>query len=271
MRDRRPPGALPDFSLEAALWAEGFRRVAGVDEAGRGPLAGPVVTAAVILPREWPVDIALDDSKRMTPAARERAFGEIRKRAIAYRIAVVSHETIDRINILQATLAGMARAVAGLKLAPDCVLVDGNRAPDTAAQSRTLQCRTVVGGDGKSLSIAAASVLAKVVRDRLMRVYDRRYPGWGFAVHKGYPTAAHREAVARLGASPIHRLTFGALARAGTAGGKPWPETAGIESTAALTARMPGGSARSMQPGFWSEADTRSGSATGAVPPERST
>ena len=218
MRDRPPPRALPDFSLEAALWAAGFQRVAGVDEAGRGPLAGPVVAAAVILPREWPADIALDDSKRMTPAARETAFGEIRRRAVAYRIAVVSHETIDRIDILQATLAGMVRAVSGLKIAPDWVLVDGNRAPDV-----TVPCRTVVGGDGRSLSIAAASVLAKVVRDRLMTVYGRRYPGWGFAAHKGYPTAAHREAVQRLGASPIHRRTFGALARAAavTAGESP--------------------------------------------------
>lgn len=209
MRDRPAPApARADFSLETALWAEGFRRVAGVDEAGRGPLAGPLVAAAVILPRTWPADIALDDSKRMTPAARETAFGEIRRRAAAYRIACVSHETIDRINILRATLAGMALAVSGLKIAPDCVLVDGNQAPDVA-----MPCRTVVGGDGKSLSIAAASVLAKVVRDRLMEVYDRRYRGWGFAEHKGYATKAHREALQRLGASPIHRRTFGALAR----------------------------------------------------------
>jgi ribonuclease HII len=204
---RKPHDALPDLSLEQACWAEGFQRVAGVDEAGRGPLAGPVVVAAVILPRTWPLEIALDDSKRMTPAAREVAFGEIRRRASAYKIAVVSHETIDRINILRATLVGMAQAVAGLTLSADCVLVDGNKAPDVQ-----VPCKTIVGGDGKSLSIAAASVLAKVVRDRLMVVYDRRYPGWGFAVHKGYPTAAHRAALERKGRSPIHRLTFGAVA-----------------------------------------------------------
>jgi ribonuclease HII len=202
-----PERRKPDFELEAALWDEGFRRVAGVDEAGRGPLAGPVVVAAVILPREWPQRIALDDSKRMTPAAREVAFAEIRRRATAYRIAVVSAREIDRINILRATLAGMARAVAGLSCPADGVLVDGNQAPPVA-----VPCRTVVGGDGRSLSIAAASVLAKVVRDRLMRVYDRRYPGWGFAAHKGYPTEAHRAALVRLGPSPIHRRTFAGCA-----------------------------------------------------------
>jgi ribonuclease HII len=201
----------PDFALEGALWAEGFRRVAGVDEAGRGPLAGPVVVAAVVLPEtlwaDWPQGVALDDSKRLSPAAREVAYAAIRKLAIAYRIVVISHEEIDRINILRATLVGMARSVSGLKGGADCVLVDGNRAPEVA-----VPCKTVVGGDGLSASIAAASVLAKVVRDRLMRVYDRRYPGWGFAVHKGYPTAAHREALTRLGPCPIHRRTFGGVA-----------------------------------------------------------
>jgi len=207
MRKRRKPeGEPPDFSLEQALWEAGFLRVAGVDEAGRGPLAGPVVAAAVILPRDWPREIALDDSKRMTPAARELAFAEILRRATAWRIAVVSHEEIDRVNILRATLAGMAQAVSRLKGSADCILVDGNQAPQVS-----MPCRTVVGGDGLSLSVAAASVLAKVARDRLMCVYDRRYPGWGFAQHKGYPTAAHRSALERLGWSPIHRRSFGTM------------------------------------------------------------
>jgi ribonuclease HII len=241
MSNRRKPKrlertiALPDFSLEQALWAEGFRRVAGVDEAGRGPLAGPVVAAAVILECDpdavWPREVALDDSKRMSPEARELAFGEIRRRAIAWRVAVIPHTEIDRINILRATLAGMAQAVAGLKLGAEYVLVDGNQKPPVA-----MRCQTVVGGDAKSLSIAAASVLAKVVRDRLMVVYDRRYPGWGFAGHKGYPTAAHRDAILRRGLSPIHRRTFGTcigasagLENAGTAvqdedGASAWPE-----------------------------------------------
>ena len=262
MRSRLKPERGADFALERACWAEGFRLVAGVDEAGRGPLAGPVVVAAVILPREWPEDIALDDSKRMTEAAREIAFGEIRRRAVAYRISVVSHETIDRINILRATLAGMTNAVAGLEPAPDCVLVDGNRAPETRAP-----CRTVVGGDGKSLSIAAASVLAKVVRDRLMIVYDRRYPGWGFAGHKGYPTAAHREAVERLGPSPIHRRSFRPVAAAyGRAvdadddgDGQPW-----LIETLSKTG-TPDGSARNMQRDTWSKADTVSASGIGGV------
>jgi ribonuclease HII len=197
----------PDFGLEAALWSEGFRAIAGVDEAGRGPLAGPVVVAAVVLPRDWrqiwPAHLALDDSKRMTPAGREMAFAAIRPRAAAYRIAVVSAAEIDRIDILQATLTGMARAVAGLQGRVDCALVDGNQAPPLG-----VPCRTVVGGDARSLSVAAASVLAKVVRDRLMRTYESRYPGWGFAKHKGYPTAAHRAALERLGPSPIHRRSF---------------------------------------------------------------
>ncbi len=244
MSNRRKPRGLarktawPDFSLEQALWAEGMRRVAGVDEAGRGPLAGPVVAAAVILECDpgaaWPRDLALDDSKRMSPEARDAAFDEIRKRAVAWRVAVIPHTEIDRINILRATLAGMAQAVAGLKCGAECVLVDGNQKPPVA-----MRCQTVVGGDGKSISIAAASVLAKVVRDRLMEVYDRRYPEWGFAGHKGYPTAAHREAILRRGLSPIHRRSFGGYAggreAAGTAeqardtdrdtdGASPWPD-----------------------------------------------
>jgi ribonuclease HII len=278
MRKRRKP----DFELEASLWDAGFQQVAGVDEAGRGPLAGPVVAAAVILPRDWPREIVLDDSKRMTAAARETAFVEIRRRATAWRIAVVSHEEIDRINILRATLAGMARAVAGLKGRADCVLVDGNQAPPV-----TVPCRTIVGGDGLSLSVAAASVLAKVVRDRLMRVYDRRDPGWGFAAHKGYPTAAHRAALERLGWSPIHRRTFGAVGRemgselarsadrpAGEDGEGRCPEApeAGTSSggfPASLTTRA--GWARSTQPDFWSGEAAPSASATGAAPKARST
>lgn len=265
MRDRRKP----DFALEAGLWAEGFRRVAGVDEAGRGPLAGPVVVAAVILPPGWRCGVALDDSKRMTPAARELACAEIRRHAAAWRVTVVSHAEIDRINILRATLAGMALAVARLKGGADCVLVDGNQAPAV-----TVPCRTVVGGDGKSLSIAAASVLAKVVRDRLMRVYDRRYPGWDFAVHKGYPTAAHRDALLRLGPSPIHRRSFSGCAGAGPEspaagddGASAWPDAigTGIPDRRRPPAPSPGSAERTRQPNSWSGEALPSASGTGVA------
>ncbi len=194
---------MPDFALEAKLWQQGYGRVAGVDEAGRGPLAGPVVTAAVILPREWPPTVPLDDSKRLKPEAREAAYEEIRRRAVAWRARVVPPAEIDRVNVLQATLQGMAEAVRRLRPGAEFVLVDGNRLPPVAEP-----CRAVVRGDGQSNSIAAASIVAKVIRDRLMRVYGRRYPQWDFGAHKGYGTRAHLAALERWGPSPIHRRTF---------------------------------------------------------------
>ncbi len=194
---------MSDFRIERDLWARGFGRVAGVDEAGRGPLAGPVVVAAVILPGRWPADVRLDDSKRLAPAAREAGYRAIRKHALAWGVAVVGPAEIDRINILAATLAGMAMAVQRLRPPADFVLVDGNRLPQLAVAAQAL-----VKGDQRSASVAAASILAKVVRDRLMRVYAGRYPQWGFERHKGYGTAAHLEALARHGPSPIHRTTF---------------------------------------------------------------
>lgn len=194
---------MPDYRLESALREKGFARIAGVDEAGRGPLAGPVVVAAVVLPDEWRGPEILDDSKRMSPEARESSFAALRERALAWRIAVIQPAEIDRLNILQATLAGMVLAVKRMRPPPDFVLVDGNRAP-----ALPLPLETVVKGDQISISIAAASVMAKVVRDRIMRVYGRRYPGWGFEQHKGYGTAMHRECLRRLGPSPIHRASF---------------------------------------------------------------
>ena len=198
---------MADFAIETRLWAEGFRHVAGVDEAGRGPLAGPLVAAAVILAPGWDERVTLDDSKRLTPDQREAAYPVIRARALAWRAVVVPPEEIDRVNILQATLAGMARAVAALGVRPDWVLVDGDRLPPAESLGR---CRweCLVGGDGRSATIAAASILAKVVRDRLMRVYGRRFPQWGFAQHKGYGTPAHLAALERYGPSPIHRRSF---------------------------------------------------------------
>jgi ribonuclease HII len=175
---------------------------AGVDEAGRGPLAGPVVAAAVILDERQPI-AGLDDSKKLTAARREGLDEQIRARALAFAIAQASVEEIDRLNILQATLLAMQRAVAGLRLRPGLVLVDGNRLPvlDMPAEA-------VVGGDGRVASISAASILAKVHRDRWCAEIDAHYPQYGFAVHKGYGTAAHLEALRAYGACPLHRRSF---------------------------------------------------------------
>ena len=181
---------------------EAERLVAGVDEAGRGPLAGPVVAAAVIL--DPTVRIAgLGDSKRLSPQRRAELDLEIRERAAGYAVARADVDVIDAIDILQATMQAMREAVARLDPAPDLVLVDGNRCPDVPCP-----VRAVVGGDATVAAIGAASILAKVARDREMIEMDRRYPEYGFARHKGYGTRAHRDALLRLGPSPIHRLSF---------------------------------------------------------------
>jgi len=196
---------MPDFSLEAA----GGGRVAGVDEAGRGPLAGPVVAAAAVFPIGVPAALAalLDDSKRLSAAARLKAFAaliEARESGIAeWALGAASAAEIGRLNILRATHLAMARAVARLPAPPTLVLVDGNQPPRI-----DLPIRCVVGGDAASLSIAAASILAKVVRDRAMARLDRRWPQYGFAAHAGYPTARHRAALVAYGASPHHRRGF---------------------------------------------------------------
>ena len=176
--------------------------VAGVDEAGRGPLAGPVVAAAVILDADRPID-GLDDSKVLSAARRETLAAVIRIRARAWAIGLASVEEIDRLNILQATLLAMQRAVQGLAVAPRIALVDGNQAP-------SLPCRvqTVVRGDALVPAISAASILAKVERDALMTMLDAEYPQYGFAGHKGYPTAAHLAALVSHGVSPAHRRSF---------------------------------------------------------------
>ena len=203
------------FLHERARFASGIERVAGVDEAGRGPLAGPVVAAAVILPRSWvlegiPDEFAdLNDSKQLTEVQRDRFFaGLTGDPAVRYAIAAVEPSVIDEINILQATHRAMNQALADLGDDVDHALVDGRpvrslRWPQTA----------LVKGDSLSYSIAAASVLAKVTRDRVMREADAKWPGYGFAGHKGYPTPEHLEAVARLGPCPIHRLSFAPLRR----------------------------------------------------------
>ncbi len=194
---------MPSLDLERKAWHAGFRHVAGVDEAGRGPIAGPVVVATVILGTEWSLEHALDDSKKLTARQRESFFETIRKQALAYRILAIAPKKIDQLNILQATLFGMQRTIEQIRIPPDYVLVDGNKYPPTPVKGEA-----VVKGDQRSYSIAAASILAKVARDRIMKGYARIYPQWGFGKHKGYPTKAHRSAVDQFGLSPIHRRSF---------------------------------------------------------------
>lgn len=179
---------------------------AGADEAGRGCLAGDVIAAAVILDTEAPIQ-GLNDSKKLTPAQREACFERIMNGCLSFAIGRASAAEIDRLNILQASLLAMRRSVEQLSLQPRFVYVDGNFCPDWQYASKA-----VVGGDGCIPAIAAASILAKVTRDREMAVLDREYPGYGFARHKGYPTRDHLQALARFGPSPIHRRTFGPVA-----------------------------------------------------------
>lgn len=184
-------------------WADrGFHAICGIDEAGRGPLAGPVCAAAVILPERLDIP-GLNDSKKLTDKKRRELFPIIEEQAVAFGLGWASQEEIDEINILQATFLAMSRAVEQLKIRPDLALVDGNRAP-----ALDLPVETVVQGDSLSASIAAASVLAKVSRDDVMLRMAEEYPGYGFEVHKGYGTKAHYEALQKFGPSPIHRRTF---------------------------------------------------------------
>ena len=182
--------------------AKGYKNIAGIDEAGRGPLAGPVVAAALIFSSK--IDIAgLDDSKKLSPKKREELFPIIQGRAISYGVAVVDHKVIDKINILQASLLAMKQAVEQLQPVPDLLLIDGNQKIDS-----TLDQWAIVKGDSKSLSIAAASVLAKVTRDRIMEDYHKLYPQYEFHRHKGYGTKLHRALIEKHGPCPIHRSTF---------------------------------------------------------------
>jgi len=175
---------------------------AGVDEAGRGPLAGPVVVAAVILPESYTL-ASLDDSKRLSALKRERLAPQIEEQAIAFSVEFVEADEIDRVNILQATMNGMQRAVENLDPAPRLAIIDGNRAPPLSCE-----VKTVIGGDRLVASVSAASILAKVYRDRLMQSMHELYPAYGFDRHKGYPTAAHKRALAEHGPCEIHRRTF---------------------------------------------------------------
>ncbi len=182
--------------------ADGFSVICGVDEAGRGPLAGPVYAAAVVL-HEGQIIEGANDSKKLSEKKREQLFDVICAQAADYSIASVDEKTIDEINILEAAMLAMTRAVSGLKLKPDVCLIDGNKTP-----SRLESCRAIVKGDSLSMSIACASILAKVSRDRFMMELDKQYPQYEFARHKGYGTKLHRELLKKYGASPVHRVTF---------------------------------------------------------------
>lgn len=192
---------------QLALLPPGAGRTAGIDEAGRGPLAGPVVAAAVILDDSR--DIAgLDDSKKLSAAARGRLAAEIRQRSLAWSVAWADAAEIDCLNILQATLLAMRRAILGLRVVPEAVCVDGNRLPDLRFFGRRLDGDAVIGGDASVAAISAASIIAKVERDAIMTRFDRLYPGYGFARHKGYGTAEHLENLERMGPCQQHRRSF---------------------------------------------------------------
>ena len=190
------------WEFENNCFAQGYRMVCGVDEAGRGPLAGPVCAAAVILPPNLEIP-GLNDSKKLSDKKRRELYPLIKEKAVAYGIAFADQSEIDSINILQATYLAMERAMAQLSVKPDIALIDGNRAKDFG-----LPVQTVVHGDSLSASIAAASVLAKVTRDDVMLEMAKTYPGYGFEIHKGYGTKAHYAALEELGPCPIHRMTF---------------------------------------------------------------
>ena len=188
------------YEIEARL--AGFRILAGIDEAGRGPLAGPVVAAACILNPDMPI-LGVNDSKKLTSIKREKLFAAIERHALCFCVAQVESDEIDQINILQATYKAMRYAVTGLQHQPDLLLIDAIDLKGTG-----IKVRAIIKGDTLSVSIAAASILAKVTRDRLMDAYDEQYPGYGFKNHKGYGTLEHYEALERLGPTPIHRRSF---------------------------------------------------------------
>jgi ribonuclease HII len=198
----------PDLRHERKLWRTGIETVAGVDEAGVGPMAGPVVAAAVIFQPEAFIK-GVHDSKQLLAEQREELHLKIRERALTFGIGVAEVEEIDRLNIYWATMRAIERALAALKRSPEHVLIDGRKVPGLAIPQTH-----IVGGDRKSFCIAAASILAKVTRDRIMTAYDDQYPGYGFAQHKGYCTADHFQLLEQFGPSPIHRRSFSPVALA---------------------------------------------------------
>lgn len=201
MAPRKMPPDLYEFERTAYAMND-FSWICGADEAGRGPLAGPVFAAAVILPRNAEIE-GLNDSKKLSEKKRELLYDTIVEKAVAYQICMVDEKEIDRINILAASMLAMKKAVEGLCVCPDVAYIDGNRVPNLK-----IPAIPVVKGDAVSASIAAASILAKVSRDRFMLELDRQYPQYGFARHKGYPTKEHYERIGRCGISPVHRISF---------------------------------------------------------------
>lgn len=197
--------AYPTFLEENILWQSGYRYVAGIDEAGRGPLAGPVVAAAVILPGDFEADwkISVNDSKQLTPAVREELFPFIQETALCVGVGIVDAQTVDMRGIVKATRIAMKRAVEQLKQPPDYLLIDYLTIPEIRVPQKG-----ITYGDCISFSIACASIIAKVTRDRLMVDFDKKYPGYGFAEHKGYGTREHLNCLRRFGPSPIHRCSF---------------------------------------------------------------
>ena len=191
------------LDLEKALWSQGYHYIGGVDEAGRGPLAGPVVIAGVILDPNTVECLEVDDSKKLSETLREALYEKIISESVDHQIQILENTEIDKLNILNATLKGMRQAVEAFQPIPDYVLIDGNRLPKLS-----LPAEAVVKGDQKSRSIAAASILAKVTRDRIMKEYDRDYPEWEFSKHKGYPTKRHKELLNKFDPTPIHRKSF---------------------------------------------------------------
>ena len=189
--------------IEKDLYNKGFKNICGIDEAGRGPLAGPVVVAGVIMPEDSMIE-GINDSKKVTEKRREKLYDIIKEEAISYSIAVIDHNVIDEINILNATKQGVTDVVDGLDVKPDLIIVDAL----THINTRGIPYEPIVKGDAKCYNIAAASILAKVTRDRIMRQWDEIYPQYGFASHKGYGTAKHISAIKEYGLCPIHRRTF---------------------------------------------------------------
>ena len=194
---------MPDYIFEKQFREQGYNLICGVDEAGRGPLAGPVFAAAVILPIDCEIE-GLNDSKKLSEKKRELLFDVIKEKAIAYSIASASVDEIEEVNILKATFLAMNRAISGLNVKADFAIIDGNRVPDNIA----VNCEALVKGDSKSMSVAAASVLAKVSRDRLLIEYDEKFPEYNFKKHKGYGTKEHYEAIAKHGICEVHRKSF---------------------------------------------------------------
>ena len=189
--------------IEKDLYSKGFKNICGIDEAGRGPLAGPVVVAGVIMPQDSMIE-GINDSKKVIEKRREKLYDVIKEEAISYSIAVIDHHVIDDINILNATKQGVTEVVDGLDVKPDLIIVDAL----THINTRGIPYEPIIKGDAKCYNIAAASILAKVTRDRIMRQWDEIYPQYGFSSHKGYGTAKHIAAIKEYGLCPIHRLTF---------------------------------------------------------------